>query len=242
MVTSEASQLRGDEVSELRLRYDKLCAALARTVGNDPVAAEYLVADLESLTHRLLAARLMQQSPTSADGAARIEPLGPSATAVAPASGDHIAPSSADPPRSSPTGEVVAFRVKVKGINDDKPAQLAVPAPWHDDAGARPDAEIATASAIDPVTVVQPALSPEVLELLRTAVVAKAAELAELADEFEAQCMQLRRLGRQLRQGNDVEGLANQVDALQAAAMRHANKLLAMVTAMHRMAKPTIGR
>jgi len=221
MATSELSIRRSDELSELRERYNHLCAALTLSAGANGAAAERVLKELQTLA-QMIATR---QAEREADISVK-----------------HAPP--ADPrPESAPharAGNVIAFRFKVKGgasENPRLPAALNVltessgPARTTDASDWSATAGSAAGSPAAPAPPAAPTPS------LQVAVTGQGAEIERLARSNENQRQLLERLQQRLHGIVTGPEIAGDVAELRSAAARHGQQIVTLAAAVHRLAK-----
>lgn len=205
----------GDDAGELRVRYNELCVALTALAGRNNKAADRVLQELQTLAQQIA---FRQAEATSADRAAAGAGLSQATTVTA------------TPGR---TGNVIAFRCKVKGVSQEHPRPAAVLGPIPD-RGPRPVEEAPADVATTPRGV---ATHDASRSQLADTVVKQGSDLDRLARQSDEQASAIERFERQLGTSGPLSTLSVQVAALRAATQRQGQQMVSLATSVHRLAK-----
>ena len=225
MATGELSIRRSDELSELRERYNQLCAALTLSAGASGTAAERVMQELQALAQMIAARQAERDASIAAKSAA--PPVAP--TDPRPEGTLH-----------KRSGNVVAFRFKVKGGASENPRLPAALNRLSESDGQTTAAAESFRWQATPVNAAaSPLASPPAAmnSSLHVAVSGQGAEIERLARSNENQRQLLERLQQRLSGLATTPELAGDVAELRSAAARHGQQIVTLAAAVHRLAK-----
>ncbi len=220
----EPSIRRNDELQELRERYNRLCVTLTHSAGTASPATDRLMQELQSLALQIASQQARSEMTTR------------------PAPTDAPSTSGARPgrPATMPrTGNVVAFRCRLRGTAPENPRlpaalnALTRSLPMHAPAGQGAAAETASESA-------GTASSPTSIQghpPLAAAVAQQGSTIERIAHGFADQRRLIERIERRMSESGVQQELTTEIGAVRLATERQGQQLVALATAVHRLAK-----
>lgn len=218
MSASERSIRHGDDTVELRARYNQLCAALTALAGRNAKAADRALQELQILAQKIA---FRQAEIVNGDRAMAGTERAPVATVETP---------------PSRTGNVIAFRCKVKGVSQENP-RLAAALSALADHGPRTGKAAAPAQPESAPTPWSSAAHDGGRAQLADTVVKQSHDIDRLARQSDEQAQAIERFERQLGTSGPLSTLSVQVAALRAATQRQGQQMVSLATSVHRLAK-----
>lgn len=228
MVTLERNDERGDELQELRNRYNRLCAMLAFDTGASTLAGERLLQELQSIAQRIVAMETQRATLESTQSTAAAEfPTPAEPTAIGAL--DRGATQKAAPSR---TGNVIAFRVKMKRIADPQSGFMsdddALPPVLGLGHGAKPP-EVQPEAVID--------VGSAGIEGLRQAIADQGQAILLISNRCADHRARLMRIEERLAAATDLQRLSAEVATLREGSQKQHEQLAALATTVLQLAR-----
>jgi uncharacterized coiled-coil protein SlyX len=227
MVTLERIEERGDELQELRERYNQLCAALAFGSGPAAASGDRLLQELQNLAQRIVAIEARQ-----ANAAVNPDESGPRGAAAHPTSSDAMSDAAAPSSTAARPSNVIAFRVKMKAAGDQQPGFIP------DMTGRKPlphSGVMANRQSDRPKSA--PAAGPDEI---RSAIISQGEAILLISGRCDDHRARLTRIEEQLAT-TELPQLSAEVAALRDGSEKQRQQLVVLATAVHRLARLLAG-
>ncbi|MGH6933847.1 MAG: hypothetical protein ACREEE_15615 [Dongiaceae bacterium] len=227
MVTRERIEHRGNELRDLRERYNQLCSALAFGVNANADSGERLLQELQIVMRRMIAIEAQHQGAESGPVSSTPHARDPAPEST-PTPDQATAPHSASPRASN----VIAFRVRMKGTADQQPG--FIPEMDKRSLEVHRDNRLST-GATRPKGAVS--ARDEGSNELRTAIMAQGEAILVISNRCDEHKARLARLEGQGPATADLRQFADDVVALRGDAEKQRQQLIVLATAVHRLAR-----
>lgn len=224
MVTLERIDERGDELQELRERYNQLCAALAFGSGSAVASGDRLLQELQNLAQRIVAIETRQAS-----AAVNLNESEARGAADTPSSSETASHAAAPPSAAARPSNVIAFRFKMKAAGDQQPGFIP------DMTSRKPlpqDGAMANRRAARP----QAPAAAEANEI-RSAIIAQGEAILLISGRCDDHRARLTRIEDHLATATDLPQLSAEVAALRDGSEKQRQQLVVLATAVHRLAR-----
>jgi hypothetical protein len=265
MVTVERPKRRSDDPRELRDRYNELCHALTQSAGTNSAVADRLLAELQSLAQQIAAAQTQAENDAAQTQAPKPAPEPSGCCTYRPSNVVafrlKVKGTTSENPRLPAALSALTesyAHAAAKASAADASAAPAAPAPRPAPARgsnsgsaksvepARPSPAVATPPAASPPAAIPPVANSSIAAPTAAApmptdldgmVARQGNEIEQLAVNVENAKQILDLLEGRLSNNPAGHGLAPDVAALRSATARQGQQLVALATAVHRLAK-----
>jgi uncharacterized coiled-coil protein SlyX len=224
MVTLERIDERGDELQELRERYNQLCAALAFGSGSAAASGDRLLQELQNLAQRIVAMEARQ-----ANAAGSLHESEARGAAASPSPSETASHAATPPSAAARPSNVIAFRFKMKAAGDQQPGFIP------DMTSRKPLPQDRAETDRCPA---RPETPPAIkADEVRSAIIAQGEAILLISGRCDDHRARLTRIEDQLAASTDLPQLSAEVAALRDGSEKQRQQLVVLATAVHRLAR-----